>query len=109
MFLFLLTSKIYSLIFINFGCSLFLLGIAGIVWNKRNLILLLICIELMFVGINFLFIYTSVYLSLYLGQIWCLLILTVAAGETAIGLSILVAAYRVYHNLDYDTFSFLNS
>jgi NADH:ubiquinone oxidoreductase subunit K len=74
---------------------LFLIGILGIIVNRKNLLLLLMSIELMLLAINFLLILTSSYLDNIMGQLFALYILVVAAAESAIGLSILIAYYRV--------------
>jgi NADH-quinone oxidoreductase subunit K len=74
---------------------LFLLGLSGIFLNRKNIIILLMSIELMLLSINFNFIIFSVFLYDILGQLFALLVLTVAAAESAIGLAILVIYYRV--------------
>jgi NADH-ubiquinone oxidoreductase chain 4L len=80
---------------ISLSFILFLIGILGIIVNRKNLLLLLMSIELMLLAINFLLILTSSYLDNILGQLFALYILVVAAAESAIGLSILIAYYRV--------------
>ena len=74
---------------------LFLIGILGIVVNRKNIIIMLMSIELMLLAINLLFIVFSSLLDNIVGQIFALYVLVVAAAESAIGLSILVAYYRV--------------
>ncbi len=74
---------------------LFVLGIFGIVVNRKNIIILLMSIELMLLSINFFLITTASILDNLQGQLFALYILVVAAAESAIGLSILVAYYRV--------------
>ena len=74
---------------------LFLLGLSGIFLNRKNIIIILMSIELMLLSINFNFIIFSVFLDDILGQLFALLVLTVAAAESAIGLAILVIYYRV--------------
>ena len=74
---------------------LFLLGLSGIFLNRKNIIILLMSIELMLLSINFNFIIFSVFLDDILCQLFALLVLTVAAAESAIGLAILVIYYRV--------------
>jgi NADH-quinone oxidoreductase subunit K len=74
---------------------LFFLGSFGIIMNKKNIIFVLMSIELMLLAINLNFIIFSVYLDDILGQIFSLFILTIAAAESAIGLAILVIYYRV--------------
>ncbi|MAC91295.1 MAG: NADH-quinone oxidoreductase subunit NuoK [Woeseiaceae bacterium] len=73
---------------------LFTFAIAGIFINRRNLILLLMCIELMLLAVNFNFIAFSRYLGDETGQVFVFFILTVAAAEAAIGLAILVVLFR---------------
>jgi NADH-quinone oxidoreductase subunit K len=74
---------------------LFLIGLSGIFLNRKNILLLLMSIELMLLAINFNFIVFSVFLDDVLGQLFALLVLTVAAAESAIGLAILVVYYRI--------------
>jgi len=74
---------------------LFLVGLSGIFLNRKNILILLMSIELMLLAINFNFIIFSVFLDDILGQIFALLIITVAAAESAIGLAILVVYYRI--------------
>lgn len=77
------------------GIILFILGVLGIIWNRRNLIIMLMSIELMLLAISFLFLINSIVKDNLVGQIFTIVILTVAAAETAIGLAIIVAYYRV--------------
>lgn len=74
---------------------LFLIGILGIFLVKKNIIIILMSIELMLLAININFIIFSIYLNDLTGQIFSLFILTVAAAESAIGLAILVVYYRI--------------
>nr|YP_010470405.1 NADH dehydrogenase subunit 4L [Tetraselmis marina]UVF37893.1 NADH dehydrogenase subunit 4L [Tetraselmis marina] len=74
---------------------LFLLGIWGIFLNRKNIIIMLMSIELMLLAVNTNFLVFSVYLDDMLGQLFSLLILTVAAAESAIGLALLVVYYRI--------------
>lgn len=75
--------------------SLFLVGVIGIFLIKKNIIIILMSIELMLLSINMNFIIFSVYLDDMVGQIFALFVLTVAAAESAIGLAILVVYYRI--------------
>lgn len=74
---------------------LFLIGIIGIFLIKKNIIIILMSIELMLLAININFILFSVYLDNISGQLFALFIVTVAAAESAIGLAILVVYYRI--------------
>ncbi len=74
---------------------LFLIGILGIFLIKKNIIIILMSIELMLLAININFVIFSVYLDDITGQVFALFILTIAAAESAIGLAILVVYYRI--------------
>lgn len=74
---------------------LFLLGIWGIFLNRKNIIIMLMSIELMLLAVNMNFLLFSVYLDDMIGQLFALLVLTVAAAESAIGLALLVVYYRI--------------
>ena len=73
---------------------LFALSVAGIFLNRKNVILLLMCIELMLLSVNFNFVAFSRFLGNIDGQVFVFFILTVAAAESAIGLAILVVLFR---------------
>ena len=81
---------------------LFSLAIVGIFINRKNVILLLMCIELMLLAVNFNFIAFSRMLGDELGQIFVFFILTVAASEAAIGLAILVVLFRTRQSVNVD-------
>ena len=73
---------------------IFTIGIFGVFLNRKNLIIILMSIELMLLAVNINFIAFSTHLNLILGQVFALFILTVAAAEAAIGLAILVVFFR---------------
>jgi len=73
---------------------LFAIAVAGIFINRKNVILLLMCIELMLLAVNFNFVAFSRFLGNLDGQVFVFFILTVAAAEAAIGLAILVVLFR---------------
>jgi NADH-quinone oxidoreductase subunit K len=79
---------------------LFSLSIVGIFINRKNVILLLMCIELMLLAVNFNFITYSRFLGDAAGQVFVFFILTVAAAEAAIGLAILVVLFRSRRNIE---------
>ncbi|MRX27750.1 NADH-quinone oxidoreductase subunit NuoK [Kangiella sp. HZ709] len=81
---------------------LFAISIVGIVVNRKNVITLLMCIELMLLAVNTNFIAFSRYLDDATGQIFVFFILTVAAAEAAIGLAILVVLFRTHRNIEID-------
>ena len=74
---------------------LFLIGIFGIIFQRRNILIVLMCIELLLLSVNLNFIVFSVYLDDFLGQLFSLFILTVAASESAIGLAIIILYFRL--------------
>jgi len=81
--------------FLAVSMILFLLGIWGIFLNRKNILIMLMSIELMLLAVNLNFLFFSVYLDDFLGQLFALFVLTVAAAESAIGLALLVVYYRV--------------
>ncbi|MBC3871985.1 MAG: NADH-quinone oxidoreductase subunit NuoK [Candidatus Aquirickettsiella gammari] len=83
--------------FLILGAILFAISVVGIFMNRKNIIVLLMAIELMLLAVNMNFIAFSHYLGDAAGQIFVFFILTVAAAESAIGLAILVVMFR---NLD---------
>ena len=80
--------------YLTVAMILFLLGIWGLYLNRKNIILMLMSIELMLLAVNLNFLVFSVYLDDMMGQLFALLVLTVAAAEAAIGLAILVIYFR---------------
>ena len=81
--------------FLVVSMSLFFIGLSGIMLNRKNIVVMLMSIELVLLAINFNFIVFSVFLDDIFGQIFALFVLTVAAAESAIGLAILVVYYRI--------------
>jgi len=86
-----------TLSFLLFGISL-----AGIFINRKNVIILLMSLELMFLSINFNFIIFGNFLTDLVGQIFVFFILTVVAAESAIGLAIIVVLFRVKNSINVD-------
>ena len=80
--------------FLFLGAILFTIGVLGIFLNKKNLIIILMSIELILLSVNINFVAFSVYLGDLSGQIFAMFTLTVAAAEAAIGLAILVVFFR---------------
>jgi NADH-quinone oxidoreductase subunit K len=88
--------------FLSLGAMLFALSVVGIFLNRRNLIVLLMAIELMLLAVNTNFVAFSHYLNDLNGQIFVLFIMTVAAAEAAIGLAILVLLSRNKSSISVD-------
>lgn len=80
--------------YLTVGAILFTLGVVGIFLNRRNIIIILMSIELMLLAVNINFVAFSVQLNDLVGQAFTMFILTVAAAEAAIGLAILVVYFR---------------
>jgi len=88
--------------FLTLGAILFCLSIAGIFLNRKNVIILLMAIELMLLAVNMNFVAFSHYLGDSAGQIFVFFILTVAAAEAAIGLAILIVLFRNKRSINVD-------
>lgn len=88
--------------YLMLAATLFIIAVAGIFINRKNVILLLMCIELMLLAVNFNFVAFSRYLGDETGQVFVFFILTVAAAEAAIGLAILVVLFRARRSIDVD-------
>ena len=82
------------------GAILFALGVVGIFLNRKNLVILLMAIELLLLAVNMNFVAFSHYLNDTAGQVFVFFILTVAAAESAIGLAILVVLFRNRASID---------
>lgn len=89
------------------GSILFGLSLVGIMLNRKNIILLLVCVELMLLAVNTNFIAFSHYYGDLAGQVFVFFILTVAAAEAAIGLAIVMLLYRNRGNIDVDKLNHL--
>lgn len=81
--------------FLILAVVLFFLGLCGIMLNRKNIIIILMSIELLLLAVNFNFIIFSVILDDMLGQIFAFFVLTIAAAESAIGLAIYVVYFRI--------------
>lgn len=86
--------------FLTLGAILFCISVAGIFINRKNVIILLMCIELMLLSVNMNFVSFSHFLGDIGGQVFVFFILTVAAAEAAIGLAILVVLFRTRNTIN---------
>lgn len=93
--------------YLTVAIILFLLSILGIVINRSHLILMIMCIELMLLATSLLFLICSITLANLTGEIFTISILTIAASESAIGLAIMVAFYRIRGSIAIKTISLL--
>jgi NADH-quinone oxidoreductase subunit K len=80
--------------YLMLGAALFVISVVGMFINRKNVILLLMCIELMLLAVNINFVAFARYLNVLDGQVFVFFVLTVAAAESAIGLAILVVLFR---------------
>ncbi len=81
---------------------IFIIALLGFIFNRRNVIILFIAIEVMLVGCTLNVILSSAYFNDAVGLIWTIVILIIAGAESAIGLSILVLYYRIKGNINID-------
>jgi len=88
--------------YLTVAACLFTLGIFGIFLNRKNVIVILMSVELMLLAVNINLVAFSYYLNDLTGQVFALFILTVAAAEAAIGLAIIVVYYRNRGSIDVD-------
>lgn len=91
---------------INYLLSLtsivFFIGLVGIVLNRKNILIIIMSIELLLLAINLNFAAFSIYLDDIVGQIFVLFILTIAATESAIGLAVITVFYRLKNSIELD-------
>ena len=97
---------IFHIFILNF--ILFLLGFIGIIVNRQSLILILISIELILLSINLNFLFFSYYIDDLIGEIFALIVLTVAASEAAIGLAILIILFRLKGSININNLNLLS-
>lgn len=84
---------------------IFISALAGIIFNFRNIIIILLGVEVLLLALNLNFIFSSIHLDDLYGQYSALLILTVAAAESAIGLAIIIMYYRIQGNISISFYS----
>ena len=85
--------------YLTVAAILFVIGIFGIFLNRKNVIIILMSIELMLVAVNINFVAFSAFLDDMVGQVFTMFVLTVAAAEASIGLAILVCFYRIKNSI----------
>ena len=93
--------------FLAFSTILFFIGVLGIFVTRKNVILTIVSIEMLFLAVNFNFVIFSVFLDDMYGQLFSLYIVTIAGAEVAVGLAILVIFYRLRHIIAIDFISSL--
>jgi len=93
--------------YLTLGAIFFAIGIIGIFLNRKNVIIILMCIELILLAVNINLVSFSIYLQDLTGQIFTMFILTVAAAEAAVGLAIIIMYYKNKGSIDVDQISSL--
>jgi len=96
---------LHQINYINVSLLLFLISMLGMFLNQKNILVMLMSLEMMFLTVSFNWISSSIYLDDIVGQIFSLLILTVAAAESSIGLAILVVYYRIRSTISVELMS----
>jgi NADH-quinone oxidoreductase subunit K len=93
--------------YLIFGAILFSIGLCGVLLNRKNLLILLMSIELMLLAVNTNFVAFSKYAGTVAGEVFVFFILTVAAAELAIGLAIVITLFRNKGSIDVDVMNTL--
>lgn len=86
-------------LYVWFGVLLFMVGLWGLLLNRKNVIVIVMSLELMLLAVNVLLTGLSMYLDDIMGQVLAILVITVAAAESSIGLAILVIYYRLHGDI----------
>jgi len=94
---------------LNTVVILFLIGVLGLVLNRKNILITIMSIELMLLAVNLNFIVFSIYLDDIVGHIFVIFILTIAATESAIGLAILTVYYKLKNTIQMDKIKSIKS
>ena len=98
-----------SILFFLLSLIIFFIAIFGIIFNKKNVIILILSVELLLLICNFNFVFFSYFLDDFLGQLFTLFILTIAAAESAIGLAILIAYFKLNNTINITSISKLKN
>jgi len=84
-------------------CIVFSIGLIGVILNRKNILIIIMSIELLLLAVNLNFAFFSIYLDDIIGQIFILFILTIAASESASGISIITAFYKLKNSIQIDS------
>ncbi len=84
-------------------CIVFSIGLVGIILNRKNILIVIMAIELLLLAINLNFVIFSIYLDDMVGHIFVLFILTIAATESACGIAMITAFYRIKTSIQFDS------
>ena len=92
--------------YLTLGAIMFFIGVWGVL-TRRNAVIILLSIELMFNAVNITVVAFSRFLDQFTGQIFAIFVITVAAAEAAVGLAIVICIYRNIHNINVDDINLL--
>jgi len=95
------------IVFLLISFTIFFLGLSGVFLNRKNILLVLLAVELVLLSINLNFLVTSNYLDELIGQLFAVFVLTIAAAESSIGLAILVVYFRLKNTIVIERINFL--
>jgi NADH-quinone oxidoreductase subunit K len=87
------------------GFLIFFIGLYGIVFNFRNFLVSMLCVEMTYLGCSLIFIINSVYFSDPEGQVFSLVLIVLAAAEAALGLGLLITVFRLEKKIDFPSFA----
>ena len=87
---------------LSLTATVFFIGLFGVILNRKNILTILMSIELLLLGVNLNFATLSIYLDDVIGHIFVIFILTIAAAESAIGLAIITVFYKLKHSIELD-------
>jgi len=86
---------------------MYLIGLAGMIFNQKNFLIAMLCMELMYLGLVLLFIFSSNVVGLVFGQVYALYIIILAAAESAVGLGLLIVLYRFKKTINFSDYQVL--
>ena len=89
---------------LTLGFLISIIGLYGIVFNFKNFLVTMMCIELTYLGMSLTFIINSLYFLDPVGQLYSLILIILAAGEAAVGLGLLIVIFRIERRIDFVTF-----
>lgn len=98
---------LFYILFLILPINIFIIGFSGIFLARKNIILILICIELILLSVNLFFVIFSIFLDDIIGYFFCFFILTIAAAESAIGLAIIIIFYKLNLSINVDYLSYV--
>ena len=93
--------------FYSFFTVMYLIGLAGMIFNQKNFLIAMLCMELMYLGLVLLFIFSSNVVGLVFGQVYALYIIILAAAESAVGLGLLIVLYRFKKTINFSDYQVL--